>query len=154
MFKKILLLALVSVLVISCGEGKEEEIVVSEVANVENEVENSENLIENKQTEENIVETTESEEVLSEKTEPVKKTKTYTLEKVASYNSPEKCRTIVEWKVYDITPFFGKHGWWDKALEDLCGKDGTEMFKWQHWGQELPESKLESMYKGDLVKQN
>lgn len=84
--------------------------------------------------------------------EETKEIKTYSMEKVASYSTSVKCRTIVEGKVYDITDFFGKHPGWDDKLSEICWKDWTEMFNNQHSSSEEANAQLESMYKWELEK--
>lgn len=78
--------------------------------------------------------------------------KTYTMEKVASYNTPEKCRTVINGTVYDVTSFFWVHPGWDENLSKLCWIEWTKLFMEQHDGNQKVLAKLETMYKGELEK--
>ena len=151
MLKKLILLMLVSTLLVSCWAEKmeekvenivEQEVVVNEKVATETPVEDIV-VVEEIATEEVVVETP---------AEEIVEAKTYSMKKVASYATAEKCRTIVEEKVYDITSFFGKHEGWDEALLVLCWVDGTDAFLAQHWSSEEALKMLEGMYKWKLEK--
>jgi len=96
--------------------------------------------------EEAVTEGTNSWEVVAGSEEVI----SYTMADVSAHNSSEDCWTIVDWKVYDISSFFGKHPGWDENLKILCWNDWTQAFSAQHGWQERPEMKLDSFYIWDL----
>ncbi len=53
--------------------------------------------------------------------------KTYTLEEVSSHNSELDCWTVVNGKVYNITPFIKMHPGGDK-IHKAFGINATEIF--------------------------
>jgi cytochrome b involved in lipid metabolism len=73
---------------------------------------------------------------IPESTQSEIETKTYTLQDVSIHNKKENCRTVVDWKVYDLTSAFGKHPWWDENLMKICGIDWTLWFDKKHWNSE------------------
>lgn len=74
----------------------------------------------------------------------------YTMTEVQSANSPSKCWTAVNGKVYDLTPFVNKHPGGVANIIKLCGTDGTAAFAKQHGGQPKPEQELASLQIGIL----
>lgn len=76
--------------------------------------------------------------------------KTFSMEEVAKANSKEKCLSVVNGKVYDLTGFIAKHPGGADAVLSLCGKDGTEAFTKQHGGMEKPEAQLNKLEIGIL----
>ncbi len=66
---------------------------------------------------------------------------------LAKHSTQTDCWTAVRGDVYNITGAFGKHKGGDEALMKICGKDGTEIFTKKHGGQENPEKVLASMPK-------
>jgi cytochrome b involved in lipid metabolism len=85
-------------------------------------------------------------------TTPKTTLKEYTLAQVQAANTAQKCWTVVNGQVYDVTAWADKHpGGRDKIL-GLCGKDGTSVFTKQHGGQEQPEKVLAGYEIGMLKK--
>lgn len=78
------------------------------------------------------------------------KVKTFTLEEVAKHDKKEDCYTWIDWKVYDVTSFFGKHPWWDDNLLKLCWIDWTEMFNSVHAKNQKAIMVRDSLYVWDL----
>lgn len=74
----------------------------------------------------------------------------YSLEEVAIHNKKEDCYTWIDWKVYDVTSFFGKHPWWDDNLLKLCWIDWTEMFNSVHAKNQKAIMVRDSLYVWDL----
>ncbi len=60
------------------------------------------------------------------------KIKKYSLEEVKKHNIKNDCWTIIDNKVYNITPFFDHHMWWNRSLMDMCWKDWTTLFHRSH----------------------
>jgi cytochrome b involved in lipid metabolism len=79
------------------------------------------------------------------------KEKTYTLADFSIHNSKESCWSIVNGKVYDLTPWISKHPGGESAILSICGKDGTDNFISQHEGDKKPEAKLATFYIGVLA---
>lgn len=78
--------------------------------------------------------------------------KTFTLAEVTAKNSKAACWSIVNGSVYDLTNWIGKHPGGQKAITQICGKDGSGEFNGQHGGQKQPESVLASYKIGTLAK--
>jgi len=138
MIKKIILVLMFLTLLYSCWESKSKEVVDVKNNNEQKEFEIDSIKIEDKINKENIEET------------PV--INTYTMEEVFLHNTKENCLSIIVWKVYEITSFFGKHWGWDDSLLKICWKDWTELFYGQHWSDPKAKNKLESLYKWELIK--
>ena len=75
-----------------------------------------------------------------------------TMAQVAAHASASSCWSVVRGNVYDLTNWIGKHPGGEKAILQLCGKDGTALFTGQHGGQTQPESTLASFKIGVLAK--
>ncbi len=75
----------------------------------------------------------------------------YTLAEVAVHNSQASCWTTIEGKIYDLTPYIGRHPGGEKNIMKVCGKDGTAIFENQHGGESKPETRLQSLYVGTLI---
>lgn len=58
--------------------------------------------------------------------------KTYTIEEVRLANSAQKCLTIIDKKVYNITNYVNQHPGGSENILSICGKDGTSAFERQH----------------------
>ena len=68
----------------------------------------------------------------------------YSQQEVARHNKPgEDCRTIINWAVYDITPWFQAHPWGADALNPLCWTDWTQLFMQKHGSNPKVMAKLE-----------
>jgi len=68
------------------------------------------------------------------------------LEEVKKHSKAWDCYTILDWKVYDISSFFGVHPGWDENLLKICWIDWTELFKNKHWANEKAMIKKEKFY--------
>ncbi len=69
----------------------------------------------------------------------------YSTQEVAKHNKPgEDCRTIINWAVYDITPWFQAHPGGAEALNPLCGTDWTQLFLQKHGSNPEAAAQLES----------
>lgn len=75
----------------------------------------------------------------------------YSLLEVEKHNSKESCWTVIRKEVYDLTNWISKHPGGEKAILDICGKDGTVLFENQHAGQDKPESTLLQFKIGQLL---
>ena len=82
--------------------------------------------------------------------EPVKTSPSYTLSEVSIHNSRESCWTIVNGKVYNLTSYIDRHPGGPNKIMQICGRDGTSLFEGQHGGDPKPESRLETLYLGEL----
>jgi cytochrome b involved in lipid metabolism len=55
-----------------------------------------------------------------------------TMSDVATHNSTASCWTVIDGNVYDLTGWISQHPGGDRAIEQLCGTDGTQKFHGQH----------------------
>ncbi len=78
--------------------------------------------------------------------------KVYTLAEVALHSSKTSCWTTIAGKVYDITSFVSRHPGGVGNITKVCGIDGSALFAAQHEGDLKPESRLSSLYVGELKK--
>jgi len=76
----------------------------------------------------------------------------YTLEQVKANNTAQKCWSVIDSKVYDLTTWISSHPGGSGAITSLCGTDGTSAFKGQHGGQGQPASRLSGYLLGPLAK--
>jgi len=79
--------------------------------------------------------------------------KTYSFEEVQTHNSKQSCWSVIRGKVYDLTSWISNHPGGEKAILNICGKDGTDLFIKQHGGKEKPEKILEGFEIGALKKE-
>lgn len=56
----------------------------------------------------------------------------YTLADVAVHNTSADCWAIINGSVYDLTTWIPRHPGGERAIEGLCGKDGSAAFNTQH----------------------
>lgn len=77
-------------------------------------------------------------------------TKSYTAGDVASHNNQSSCWTIVNGNVYDVTSYINSHPGGQRAIESICGVNGTGAFDNQHSGASKPERVLQSFLIGPL----
>jgi cytochrome b involved in lipid metabolism len=82
---------------------------------------------------------------------PTPKVEGYTEAEVAIHNNETSCYSIINGKVYDLTPFIGKHPGGERNILKICGKDGTAAFSGQHGGEGGPEAMLQKHYVGVLT---
>lgn len=80
--------------------------------------------------------------------EPVSKIKVFTLEELKAYDNQEKCFTVINEKVYDITKYLSVHPGGINNVLKVCGRDGTNIFMGKHTGDEKPNIILRSMQVG------
>lgn len=76
----------------------------------------------------------------------------YTMAQVQAANSKQKCWTVVDGKVYDLTSFVSEHPGGEARILSLCGKDGTQAFSNQHGDQPRPNNELSGLQIGTLQK--
>ncbi len=78
-------------------------------------------------------------------------TDTYTLSEVAAHATKSDCYTAIRGSVYNLTSWISQHPGGAKAIEGLCGKDGTDAFVKQHGGKSKPEETLAGFKVGKMV---
>lgn len=83
-------------------------------------------------------------------TVPTTSPKTLTMSDVQAANTPAKCWTAINGKVYDVTAWEKKHPGGEPAILKLCGIDGSSLFNKQHGGQPQPEKALAGFQIGVL----
>lgn len=66
----------------------------------------------------------------------------YALSEVALHNSTSDCWAIINGNVYDLTSWIPRHPGGERAIESLCGKDGSVAFNAQHGGGAAQEAIL------------
>ena len=76
----------------------------------------------------------------------------YTMEQVKANNTKDKCWTIIDSKVYDLTNWINSHPGGPGAITSLCGTDGTSSFRGMHGGSGQPASRLAGYLLGPLAK--
>lgn len=85
--------------------------------------------------------------------EPTESPVVYSLADVAGHAQASSCWTAINGLIYDLTPWIKQHPGGDKAILDLCGRDGSADFNKQHGGQRAPEKNLEGFKIGTLLAQ-
>lgn len=58
----------------------------------------------------------------------------YSAEDVAEHNTSSDCWASINGGVYDLTSWISRHPGGERAIESLCGKDGSAAFNGQHGG--------------------
>jgi|GEM_PF-2153790 cytochrome b involved in lipid metabolism len=76
---------------------------------------------------------------------------TYTMAQVNAAGNAQKCWTVVNGTVYNMSAWIAQHPGGSQAILGMCGKDGTAGFMGQHGGQRNPTSVLAS-YKIGVLK--
>ena len=71
---------------------------------------------------------------------------TISITEVEKHNKKWDCYTVLDWKVYDVSSFFGTHPGWDDNLLKTCWKDATTLFQWVHWNNAKAKMKKEEFY--------
>lgn len=56
----------------------------------------------------------------------------YTMAQVATHANIASCWSTIDGNVYDLTSWIPQHPGGKRAIEGLCGKDGTAAFHGQH----------------------
>ncbi len=74
----------------------------------------------------------------------------YTAAEVAKHNSASSCWSVVNGKVYDLTPYVSSHPGGANVIKAICGKDGTAAFSGQHGGASRPNNTLDGFLVGTL----
>lgn len=74
----------------------------------------------------------------------------YTLADVSTHNSVASCWAIVNSNVYDLTSWISKHPGGERAITEICGKDGTRAFNSEHGRDEMPKEVLEMFLIGGV----
>jgi cytochrome b involved in lipid metabolism len=77
-------------------------------------------------------------------------TQSFTMADVATHNTQERCYSVIQNKVYDLTLWVNAHPGGSKAILSLCGIDGTEKFMKKHKGGEKFMTALARFYIGDI----
>lgn len=78
--------------------------------------------------------------------------KTYTLAEISTHADKTNCWTAVDGNVYDVTAYVPKHPGGVREITQICGKDGSSLFKNQHGGDKKPNNVLASYMIGVLAK--
>lgn len=76
----------------------------------------------------------------------------YTMDQVKANNTAQKCWSVIDSKVYDLTTWISSHPGGAGAITSLCGTDGTSAYINQHKGQSQPASRLSGYLLGPLAK--
>jgi len=81
-------------------------------------------------------------------------TQTYSMDQVATHDSPDSCWLVIQGQVYDVTPFISNHPGGEAILEG-CGQDATVLFNTRPMGSGTPHSdgaraNLETYFIGTL----
>ncbi|MFV0459541.1 MAG: cytochrome b5 domain-containing protein [Actinomycetales bacterium] len=75
---------------------------------------------------------------------------TYTMDEVSQHADDSSCWVAIDGNVYDVTEWIGEHPGGPTRIENLCGTDGTAMFRGQHGTQSAPNDQLASFQIGTL----
>lgn len=75
----------------------------------------------------------------------------YTTEEVSTHDSTESCWTVIDGQVYDLTEWIGRHPGGQRAIESLCGVDGTAAFQSNHDGDQRAGDQLSEYQIGTLT---
>jgi len=81
----------------------------------------------------------------------VKALQLFVMAQVAEHNSAVSCYSAIRGNVYDLTGWISKHPGREKAILNICGKDGTSAFAGKHGGKEKQEQALSGMQIGVLT---
>ncbi len=71
---------------------------------------------------------------------------------VSAANTAEKCYSVVNGSVYDLTEWIPLHPGGSAKIEMMCGKDGSKAFNGQHGGMAQQEATLAQYKIGTLQK--
>lgn len=74
----------------------------------------------------------------------------FTMAEVKANNTPAKCWSVVNGKVYNLSSWINKHPGGSGAIIRMCGVDATDAFMGKHGGQARPESELANYFIGVL----
>ncbi len=92
-----------------------------------------------------------SEAATTDPTSPSSPAGTFTAAEVAKHNTGTDCWSVVNNKVYDLTPYVSSHPGGANVIEAICGKDGTAAFSGQHGGAAKPNNVLDGFLLGELA---
>lgn len=126
----------------SASSGLENKLDDSEMREKRNESEN-----ENENEDEGLDDDRQTSGVSTNTPAPTKPAPTYTktvysMTDVKAANTPEKCWTVVNGVVYDLTAWINRHPGGDKNILSLCGLDGTAAYNSVHASQPKPANVL------------
>lgn len=76
----------------------------------------------------------------------------YTMADVEAHASYNDCWTTINGSVYDLTDWVSRHPGGSRAIESICGIDGTAEFERQHGGSSSVQKILALFFIGDLSK--
>ncbi|MEN9970823.1 MAG: hypothetical protein RL146_124 [Actinomycetota bacterium] len=85
------------------------------------------------------------------KTTPKPSSAGYTSAQIAKHKTGSDCWSIINKKVYNLTPYVSSHPGGSAVISAICGKDGTAAFSGQHGGQSVPTSVLSGLLIGSLA---
>lgn len=72
----------------------------------------------------------------------------YSATEVATHDTAGDCWAIINGGVYDLTSWIPRHPGGERAIEGLCGKDGSAAFNGQHGGGEAQAAVLADLKVG------
>lgn len=75
----------------------------------------------------------------------------YTVDEVAAHDSADTCWTVIDGQVYDVTDWIGRHPGGQRAIQSLCGVDGTAAYRSNHSGDERADDQLGEFRIGSLT---
>lgn len=81
---------------------------------------------------------------------PVTDQGSYTLAEISVHASVSDCWSAINGGVYDLTSWVPRHPGGERAIESICGKDGSAAFNGQHAGGAPQAELLVTMKVGDL----
>lgn len=70
---------------------------------------------------------------------------------VSKHNNLNDCWSVVNNQVYNLTSYVNSHPGGVKNIEQICGKDGSVLFKNQHGSQSRPNNVLTGLLLGSLA---
>jgi cytochrome b involved in lipid metabolism len=74
-----------------------------------------------------------------------------TSEEVLKHSTSQDCWSVINFEVYDLTPYVSEHPGGADLINAICGKDGTATFSGEHAGASKPESTLAAFALGPLA---
>ena len=95
-------------------------------------------------------ETKESAAIDAQVAAPATEQGSYTLAEVSMHATVTDCWSAINGSVYNLTSWIPKHPGGARAIESLCGVDGSDAFNGQHGGGAAQAAVLVSMKVGSL----
>lgn len=83
-------------------------------------------------------------------TAAINQEKTFLLAEVQTANNTDKCWSIIDNKIYDLTSYINKHPHGAKDILSICGQDGSQAFSRKHSGKAGIAKILETFQIGTL----